>query len=178
MSSDVLTQLQTCYDQLLTQFFSTVSYLTFRHPLVAPTPDPSDPFTNPPPSTADGTHTTQPGAEDTDTPSRVPYALKSVDQKTFEAAQNELAEDLVLKGQQIEDLIRRLPGLGRGEDEQAEEIKLLVERVREMERRRKAKRKEMRVLVRRLEDVVMGMATSIDYGEAANGGTNGVSGHG
>jgi len=184
MSNDILTQLQTCYDQLLTQFFSTVSYLSQRHPLVAPDPDPNDPFTNPPsagvagaqtpnpadPSQSQGAPGAVPGPEDTE---RTPYPLRPVSQSTFENAQQELAEDLVLKGQQIELLISRLPGIGRGEEEQAEEIKVLVERVREMEKRRKEKRKEMRRYVKRLESVVMGMAESIDYSE-----TNGVNGHG
>lgn len=50
---------------------------------------------------------------------------------------------------------------------------MLVEKVREMERRRKEKRREMRQCAKRLENVVMGMAESVDYGE-----TNGVNGHG
>jgi mediator of RNA polymerase II transcription subunit 21 len=184
MSNDILTQLQTCYDQLLTQFFSTISYLSQRHPLVAPEPDPSDPFTNPPssaalaasqtPNPADPSQQAASGAmagpEDTD---RAPYPLHPVSQQTFENAQRELAEDLVLKGQQIELLISRLPGIGRGEEEQAEEIKVLVDKVREMETRRKEKRREMRQFVRRLEGVVMGMAESVNYGN-----TNGTNGHG
>ena len=184
MSNDILTQLQTCYDQLLTQFFSTISYLSQRHPLVAPDPDPNDPFTNPPSAAGGGSQTpnpadpsqsqaapgTIPGPEDTE---RAPYPLQPVSQSTFENAQRELAEDLVLKGQQIEFLISRLPGIGRGEEQQAEEIKVLVQKVRELEKRRKEKRKEMRHYVKRLETVVMGMAESVDYGD-----TNGVSEHG
>jgi mediator of RNA polymerase II transcription subunit 21 len=175
MSSDILTQLQTCYDQLLTQFFSTISYLSQRHPLVAPDPDPNDPFTNPPsaaaaasqtPNPADPSQTVStsgvnPGPEDTE---RAPYPLRPVSQQTFETAQQELAEDLVLKGQQIELLISRLPGIGRGEEQQAEEIKALTEKVREMEARQKEKRREMRRYVKRLDNVVMGMAESVDYG--------------
>ena len=183
MSNDILTQLQTCYDQLLTQFFSTVSYLSQRHPLIAPDPDPNDPFTNPPSAAAIASQTPNPadpsqsqassiipGPEDTE---RAPYPLRPVSQQTFEDAQKELAEDLVLKGQQIELLISRLPGIGRGEEQQAEEVKVLVEKVREMEKRRKEKRTEMRHYVKRLESVVMGMSESVDYTE-----TNGVNGHG
>jgi len=73
-------------------------------------------------------------------------------------------------------LIARLPGIGRGEDQQAGEIQLLVEKVREMERRRKEKRKEMRQYVRKLEGVIMGMAESIDYDKTNV--THGVNGHG
>ncbi|EXJ82531.1 hypothetical protein A1O3_06344 [Capronia epimyces CBS 606.96] len=170
MSSDILTQLQTCYDQLLTQFFSTISYLSQRHPLVAPDPDPNDPFTYPPSATT-ATQTPggdqsqpqgsgpQPGPEDTD---RSAYPLRPVPPQTFAKAQRELAEDLVQKGQQIELLISRLPGIGRGEEQQAEEIRVLAEKVRDMEEKRKAKRREMKAYVKRLDEVIMGMSRSID----------------
>jgi mediator of RNA polymerase II transcription subunit 21 len=176
MSNDILTQLQTCYDQLLTQFFSTVSYLSQRHPLVAPDPDPSNPLTYPPStnttenSNQDGAsqNTAGIGIEDAE---RAPYPLRPVPSDVFANAQQELAEDLVSKGQQIQLLISRLPGIGRGEEQQAEEIKVLVEKVREMEKARKQKRKEMREYVRKLDDVIMGMATSMDY-EEMNGNAN------
>ncbi|KIW14689.1 hypothetical protein PV08_07473 [Exophiala spinifera] len=178
MSTDILTQLQTTYDQLLTQFFSTVSYLSQRHPLVAPEPDPSDPYTNPPaqiqqtPNPDGGAAQTSssgggllPGPEDTD---RSVYPLRPAAPNVFASAQRELAEDLVTKAQQIEFLISRLPGIGRGEEEQAREIQQLVEKVRQMEVRRKEKRKEMRECVRRLDSVVLGMAQSVDYEEDVN----------
>lgn len=179
MSSDILTQLQTCYDQLLTQFFSTISYLSQRHPLIAPDPDPNDPYTNPPAAPTqtpnpDGSVQaapgTVPGPEDTD---RSLYPLRPAPPQVFAHAQRELAEDLVQKAQQIEFLISKLPGIGRGEEQQAEEIKLLVEKVREMEERRKAKRKEMRECVKRLDQVVLGMAESIEY-SASHGQSNGT----
>ena len=165
MASDILTQLQTCYDQLLTQFFSTVSYLSQRHPLVAPNTIPGDHLTLPPKDE----NTTRPGNEDL----AGPYPLRPVLPDHFERAQKELAEDLVRKGQQIEYLIERLPGLGKGEVQQAEDIRQLVEQVKEMEAVRKEKRREMRECVRQLDDVVMGMATSIDVPTV--NGTNGIS---
>jgi mediator of RNA polymerase II transcription subunit 21 len=179
MSSDVLTQLQTCYDQLLTQFFSTVSYLSQRHPLIAPDPDPTDPYTNPPSAIAGTQQQTPnpgdeaapssgilPGPEDTD---RSVYPLRPAPPPVFADAQRELAEDLVLKGQQIELLISRLPGIGRGQEEQAEEIKILAQKVRDMEEKRKAKRKEMREYVGRLDEVIMGMSESIHHETLKNG---------
>ena len=176
MSNDILTQLQTSYDQLLTQFFSTISYLSQRHPLIAPDPDPNDPYTFPPSSTANtqtpggdasqSSHSVlQPGPEDTD---RTPYPLRPQPESTFARAQHELAEDLVSKGQQIEYLISRLPGIGRGVEEQEAEIRVLEAKVREMERRRKEKRREMRECVRRLERVVGGMGESVG-GAGMNG---------
>ena len=165
MSADILTQLQTCYDQLLTQFFSTVSYLALRHPLIAPDPIPGDPYTEPPKDeSATGTSTkhryvtTKVQTEDTS------MGLQPVPPPQFDHAQQELAEDLVRKGQQIEYLIRNLPGLGRGEEQQAKEIQELVVKVRELEVVRKQKRKEMRECVQQLDDVVLGMSRSITTG--------------
>lgn len=181
MSSDVLTQLQTCYDQLLTQFFSTVSYLSLRHPLIAPDPIPGEPYTqvpkdDKPPERSSTRHrytNMAVGPEDT------AAGFQPLPPETFEHAQEELAEDLILKGQQIEQLIRSLPGLGRGEEQQAREIQELVVKVREMEKLRKQKRKELRAAVRQLDDVILGMATSInaDSEQALplrNGTTNGT----
>lgn len=171
MSNDILTQLQTCYDQLLTQCFSTISYLSQRHPIIAPDADPNDPFTNPPaiggPSQTpnpDGTPMTaiQPGLEDTE---RAPYPLRPVPSSTFSTAQRELAEDLVQKAQQIDILISRLPGIGRDEEEQRREIEALSQKVRAMEEKRKAKRREMRDYVNRLDDVILGMSQSLNYRE-------------
>jgi len=163
--TDILTQLQTCYTQLLNQFFCTLSYLSQRHPTIAPNPTPGDPYTNHPVSPT----TSQPspyalsaGPEDTD-PSRTAYPLRSDSPTTFAQSESELAEDLVLKAQQIEDLIARLPGIGKTQTEQAEEIEELAARLREVEERRKEKRKEVREVVKRLDDVVLGMRTSIKY---------------
>ena len=90
--------------------------------------------------------------------------LQSVPPADFDHAQKELADDLVRKGQQIEYLIRNLPGLGRGEEQQAREIQELVVKIREMETVRKQKRREMRGCVRQLDDLVLGMSTSIKTG--------------
>ncbi|KIW25817.1 uncharacterized protein PV07_08960 [Cladophialophora immunda] len=199
MSSDILTQLQTCYDQLLTQFFATLSYLSQRHPLVAPDPDPTDPFTNPPsglsvaarageregqtsqavsppgdaarPQAAKSqTAIVHPGPEDTD---RAPFPLRPVAPRTFANAQRELAEDLVLKGQQIEMLISRLPGIGKGAQQQAEDIRVLADKVQKMEQERKARRREMKEYADRLERVIMAMSVNVDYGD-----DEGLNGHG
>ena len=45
---DPLTALQTSYDQLLTQLYSTLSYLSQRHSVIPPTPDPNEPYTRHP----------------------------------------------------------------------------------------------------------------------------------
>ena len=163
MSTDILTQLQTCYNQLLVQFFSTVSYNVRRHPLIAPDPVTGDPYTN---TTHDDSVSKDRhryvsyklGPEDTD-PS---VDLRPQDPDVFDQAQQELAEDLIMKAQQIEYLIKRLPGLGQGEEEQNADIQRLVGEVQDMEIQRKAKRKEMRKCLEQLDHVVMGMAQSVE----------------
>lgn len=172
MSGDILTQLQTCYNQLLIQFFSTVSYNSRRHPLIAPEPVPGDPYTQPPRDIVSGTGrhryvNYKLGQEDTD-PS---VDLRPQSPDVFDQAQQDLAEDLVMKAQQIEYLIKRLPGLGQGEEQQNAEIRRLVEEVKEMEVKRREKRKEMRKCLEQLDHVVMGMSRSVDAPES--GTTNG-----
>ena len=76
----------------------------------------------------------------------------------FSTAQRELARDLIIKGAQIEYLTSVLPGIDRREEEQEARIRVLEGQLREMEQRRREKRKEMRGLVKRLEDVIMGVA--------------------
>lgn len=93
--------------------------------------------------------------------------------ETFAGAQNDLAEDLVWKGQQILSLIGRLPGSGRSEGVQEERIRELVEEVSRMEEERKRSRKAVRKMVEMLDGVVMGMATSIPteaYGASRKNG--------
>lgn len=151
-STDILTQLQTHYGFLLRQFYSTLSYNSQRHPLIHPTPT-SDPYTNP-------TIKPEPGPEDID-PQRQPYPLRPDAPESFNESQKELAEDLVAKGQQILYLVERLPGFGRGEEEQKREIEALVKQVEDMEKIKKEKRREMRECVRKLESVILGMDRSI-----------------
>lgn len=148
--NDVLTQLQTCYDQLATQMFASLSYLTSHHTYLPPAPLESDPFSytqpqNPTPEEIAAAETTL-----------RPYRPDSPE--TFAASQWELANDLVLKELQIEDLIKGLPGVGRTEEEQEQRIRELEKELREVEEQRKKKRKEVRKLVKKVDAVVMEVA--------------------
>jgi len=151
----------------LIQFFSTISYHHRRHPLIAPDEIPGDAYSIPPKDAklADGHSgrhkyvTYKLGPEDSD-PDNMDLQPKSPNE--FDQAQQDLAEDLVRKGQQIEYLIRRLPGIGTGEQEQNEEIQRLAEEVRNVERQRREKRKEMRECLKQLDNVVMGMSRSVN----------------
>jgi mediator of RNA polymerase II transcription subunit 21 len=74
--------------------------------------------------------------------------------RTFAARQRELARDLIIKEQQIEYLITRLPGIDSSEAEQETRIKELEKELRGVEGEREHKAKELRTLVNRLEDVM------------------------
>lgn len=150
---DAISQLQYEYMQLLRQAFSTYSWNNQRHPLVAPQEKPGLPFTTPKLAAPSG-----PQSEDTKTL----YPLDPQDPEVFAEGQKELAEDLVLKTKQIRHLIATLPGIDKDESQQAADIAELIQKVEDMDKLKKAKRREMHLLVKRLESVIGGMNQSID----------------
>jgi mediator of RNA polymerase II transcription subunit 21 len=128
---------------------------------VAPTAVPGDPYTQPPllsspSSSSSHHHPLTPGPEDTG-PGNA-RQLRPEAPAAFAAAQRELAQDLVLKGAQMEHLASVLPGLGRRQEEQEERIRVLERELRSVDQLRRDKRAEMRALVAGLEEVVMGVA--------------------
>lgn len=74
--------------------------------------------------------------------------------QVFKAGQKELAQDLILKEQQIEYLISGLPGLENSERDQEEMIKQLEEELKVAEEERKQALKEKEVVLEQLESVI------------------------
>lgn len=72
----------------------------------------------------------------------------------FKAGQKELAQDLILKEQQIEYLISRLPGLENSERDQEQMIKQLEEELKIAEEERKKAVKEKEAVLERLEGII------------------------
>jgi len=72
----------------------------------------------------------------------------------FRKDQKELAQDLVVKEQQIELIISNLPGLKRSEQNQEEEIRLLEEELKLAEVRRMEAVKEKEAVLEKLEAVI------------------------
>jgi mediator of RNA polymerase II transcription subunit 21 len=72
----------------------------------------------------------------------------------FKAGQRELAQDLILKEQQIEYLISKLPGIDHSEQDQEQRILKLEEDLKEAEKKRKVAVKEKEVILARLEEVI------------------------
>lgn len=72
----------------------------------------------------------------------------------FKAGQKELAQDLILKEQQIEYLISVLPGLENSEKDQERMIGELEEELRVAEERRREAVREKEEVLARLEGVI------------------------
>jgi mediator of RNA polymerase II transcription subunit 21 len=72
----------------------------------------------------------------------------------FKAGQKELAQDLIIKEQQIEALISMLPGLDNSEKDQEDTIQQLEEELRAAEEKRKEATKEKDAVLARLESVI------------------------
>lgn len=72
----------------------------------------------------------------------------------FKAGQKELAQDLILKEQQIEYLISVLPGLENSEKDQEQTIRQLEEELKIAEERRKEAVVEKQAVLSRLEGVI------------------------
>lgn len=139
--------------QLATQYYASVCYNLTRHSLVAPIQT-SDPYSRP----------VDQEIKDEDAGEGVIRPLRPDSPSTFTVNQVQLVRDLIIKEQQIEHLIKVLPGIGTSEQEQEERIRSLEKDLREMHKQRKQKRKEMRATVKKLEHVIMGVANSDGQG--------------
>ncbi|KAJ6126930.1 Mediator of RNA polymerase II transcription subunit 21 [Penicillium sp. IBT 18751x] len=191
--ADILTQLQTCLDQLATQFYATLGYLTTYHDNSPAIPPPNVPNAAPalatiskntstppvPASVAAGTAgggvaqtspvpppTQQPGttAEGGEVEGDPNLPPRPDSPRTFAARQRELARDLIIKEQQIEYLISVLPGIGASEAEQESRIRELETQLRDVEKERMAKAQELQKLRGRLENVLGAVSVGI-YGD-------------
>jgi len=72
----------------------------------------------------------------------------------FKAGQKELAQDLIIKEQQIEYLISVLPGLENSEKDQEQTIRELEEELKVAEARRKKAVKEKDAALTKIESVI------------------------
>ncbi|KAL8889700.1 MAG: hypothetical protein Q9215_003054 [Flavoplaca cf. flavocitrina] len=132
--ADRLTQLQDCLDQLATQFYASLRYLSTHHSSSSTLPP--SPHVAPFPATNTNPH------QRPDTPT------------TFAAAQRELATDLVEKVQEIEYLTGTLPGLDKSEESQVKKIRELEQELRRVEEERKAAVGERKKCLGVLEEVI------------------------
>ncbi|KAB8076625.1 mediator complex, subunit Med21 [Aspergillus leporis] len=192
--ADILTQLQTCLDQLATQFYATIGYLVTYHdnsPTIPPHNEataapalakitknssaPPVPAGAPVASQASPQHSSAqiPGQQHGEAGGQAAPGGTAADPnlppapdspRTFASRQRELARDLVIKEQQIEYLISVLPGIDSSEAEQERKIRELERELRGAEEEREQRMKELKVLRRRLEGVLGAVEVGI-YGD-------------
>ncbi|KAF3482820.1 uncharacterized protein GIQ15_02144 [Arthroderma uncinatum] len=184
--ADILTQLQTCLDQLATQFYATLCYLTTYHdhsPAIPPpnvptaipqlkkipkNASPNTPGAQPASAQAQGQDQTPqqqqqqgdaagPGAEE----ERRDLPPRPDSPNTFAQRQRELARDLIIKEQQIEYLISVLPGIGSSEAEQEARIRHLADELREAEKVRRRKRRQMKKLAEKVDGLLEAVSRGV-----------------
>ncbi|KAJ5916906.1 Mediator complex subunit Med21 [Penicillium tannophilum] len=192
--ADILTQLQTCLDQLATQFYATLGYLSTYHDNSPAIPPPNVPNAVPALAKISKNSTTPPipaslaskgntevagNASPPPQPPQQPGAALGTGPQegedpnqppqpdspsTFASRQRELARDLIIKEQQIEYLISVLPGIGASEAEQEARIRELEVQLRDVEKEREVKIGELRSLKNRLDGVLGAVSVGV-YGD-------------
>ncbi|KAH6673571.1 mediator complex, subunit Med21 [Halenospora varia] len=135
--ADRLTQLQDAVDQLANQFIASIYYVNRHHNLQA----------------VSATDTVR-NDKKADDPTPADQDVDALPLDQFKAQQRELAQDLILKEQQIEFLISILPGLENSEKDQEETIKQLERELQVAEAERKQALKEKEEVLARLEGVI------------------------
>lgn len=83
--------------------------------------------------------------------------IKSLSPEELHKDIKELSYDLIMKEQQLEKLIRQLPGVGNSERDQVERMKELQRQLEEIEDERVAAVKEKEALVKQVEDRILGV---------------------
>ncbi|TVY23205.1 Mediator of RNA polymerase II transcription subunit [Lachnellula hyalina] len=134
--ADKLTQLQDAVDQLANQFVASLYYVHKHHDLK--TLGASDKIRE----------------EKKDEAAQREPDIEPVSADEFKAGQKELAQDLIMKEQQIELLISVLPGLDNSENDQERMIRQLEDELKAAEEKRREAVKEKEEVLARLEGVI------------------------
>jgi mediator of RNA polymerase II transcription subunit 21 len=153
--ADRLTQIQDCLDQLLTQMYASVKYIDTRHSFTS-IPDQPDQFnaSDDPSSSSDPPQSTSNQEGEL---SGEPSGTDPTPDPLFEQRIQELAQDLVIKEQQIEALVATLPGVGSSQAMQEKRLAELQVQLLELDEEAKQWQGEKGVLVERLEDRLEGI---------------------
>lgn len=160
--ADRLTQLQDCYDQLATQFYASIRYLSLHHTSSALTSPPtSDSRRNNHSSNANANansnHEQPVSQQELPESSSYPPEQRPDTPTTFASAQRELAQDLLLKAKQIEYLISVLPGVENSQDKQGARITELDGALREALEERKKAEEERELWLAKVDGIIGGI---------------------
>jgi mediator of RNA polymerase II transcription subunit 21 len=170
--ADRLTQLQDCLDDLLTQMYASLNYIQTRHPYGVIPGQPQGPNfklagddddkeekkvkNNASGNTNGNTNGHAQQQQQQQQPQqREPATPPPETPDKFNAALRELAQDFVLKQQQIEYIVNSLPGIGNSEQDQSRRMKELEKELREVEEERGKKELEKEELVDLLGEVIL-----------------------
>lgn len=125
--ADRLSQLQTCLDQLVTQYFSSINYISKHHDFVPVSGEAklSDPN------------------------------LESSAPEKFKADLTELARDIARKAQQCEILIDSLPGLETSEKDQVQALQDLEKELQSVRQEQQQVHDERKRLLTLCDDLIM-----------------------
>lgn len=177
-TTDSLTQLQDCFDQLLTQMFASIRYIDTHHPysqipgqsdqspattaITQPQPPPSQTQTQPQTTTlpihpSSNALSSDPAQPPPPPPAQTEAEIRFTSHPAFRPTLQELAQDLVLKEQQIEFLIDTLPGIGTSQVSQEARIRELEQELKEVSEERKKWVAVQENLVDRVEGVIKGV---------------------
>jgi mediator of RNA polymerase II transcription subunit 21 len=164
--TDRLTQLQLCLNQLATQMYATLHYTSDR---ATPSRIPDLRYQISP-ARSNFLETQQTQSDETQTQTTTQQSDPTQPQNTqtqpqsqqdsatqFTADLHELARDLILKEQQIELLIDRLPGIGTSERAQRERMRELEQQLQEIEVQRREAVAEKEVLLELVAGAIVGV---------------------
>ncbi|QDS70657.1 hypothetical protein FKW77_001014 [Venturia effusa] len=172
-TTDSLTQLQDCFDQLLTQMFASIRYIDTHHPygqiegqsdqspattaITQPQPPAAQPTQTLPIHPSSNNNTSDPAQPPPLPPAQTEAEIRFTSRAAFRPTLQELAQDLVLKEQQIEYLIDTLPGIGTSQLSQEARIRELEQELKEVSAERKKWVAVQEDLVGKVEGVIKGV---------------------
>ncbi|KZM22464.1 hypothetical protein ST47_g6357 [Ascochyta rabiei] len=153
--ADILTQMQDEVDMLLNIMQSQLFQIRTRAPPSVPEGQQKLSSFAEKEATDKSENATQHSAQPTQTNEPAPPAHPT--KQEFNKDLKEMAEDLVVKSQQIEMLIANLPGVHSSEAEQVQRMKELERELEELESERLQAVKDKELLLTKVEEKIMGV---------------------
>ncbi|KAI9671650.1 MAG: RNA polymerase II mediator complex subunit [Alyxoria varia] len=167
--ADKLTQIQDCLDQFATQLYACLYYISekntpaqvqgqpYQHTTTAAGADNATANVNGVSQDQQQQQTEQ-ATQQQQQLSQDPTDVQPDPPETFQASLRELAQDLVVKQQQIEMLARSLPGVTRSEAAQMERLRELEGELKAVEMEYEDVQVERENMVKRVDEKIMSVS--------------------